>query len=326
MDTLRGMDFVSPERIFQVSRGFALAKALFVASEAGVFAAAGDGATLTEIATRTGLPERSARRICELLVSGGLLVREDGSFRNTPDAEVFLAGRGPADLRPMLRYFDLVSYPGWIEAARAYRTGEGVYPPMTPTQVEAYESGVAAVTAAAAVALAESYDFTVHKRVLDVGGGLGTFLLPILARVPHLTGVLVDLPEVAELAARKLAAEDRIEVVGADALTDPLPTGCDVIVVANLVHLLPPARILTLLARLREIAEPGGRLLLADWWRDPDDPHPDSVSGASEFLMISGGDTYEPGEAAAWLAETGWRPLGLHEVLPPQSLIVATPA
>lgn len=321
------MDFVSPERIFRVSRGFALAKALFVASEVGVFAAAGDGdgATLTEIAVRTGLPERSARRICDLMVSGGLLEPTGDGFRNTPDAEVFLAGRGPADLRPMLRYFDLVSYPGWIEAERAYRTGQGVYPPMSPVQVEAYESGVAAVTAAAASALAESYDFTPHRRVLDIGGGLGTFLLPILARAPHLTGVLVDLPEVAELAARALAAEDRVEVVGADALTDPLPAGCDVIMVANLVHLLPPARVLTLLARLREIAEPGGRLLLADWWRDPAGPHPDSVSGASEFLMISGGDTYEPSEAAAWLAETGWRPLGLHEVLPPQSLIVAEP-
>jgi hypothetical protein len=131
------MDFVSPERNFQVGRGFALAKALFVASGAGVIAAAGGGATLTEIAARTGLPERSTRRICDLLV-----------------------------------------------------------------------------TAAAAVALAESYDLAAHRRVLDVGGGLGTFLLPIL---------------------------------------------------------------------------------------------------------------YELSEAAAWLAQTGWRPLGLHEVLPPQSLILAEP-
>ncbi|GAB7052980.1 methyltransferase [Catenuloplanes indicus] len=319
------MDVVTAERIIRVGRGFALAKALFVASEAGLFEAVGAGATLERIAERVGMPERSVRRICQLLADGGLLAHEDGRYRNAPDAEAFLSGRGPADLRPMLRFWDVVSYPGWTEAERAYRTGEGVYPPLSPMQVEAYESGVAVVTAAAAGALATSYDFGAHKRVLDVGGGLGTFLLPILARAPHLTGVLVDLPEVAELAARRLAGEPRIEVAGADVLTDPLPAGCDVIVVANVLHLLTPERCVALLGRLREVAEPGGRLLLVDWWRDPVEPHPDSVSGASEFLMFSGGDTYEASEAADWLTGTGWRPLEVREVLPPTGVLIAEP-
>jgi len=42
------------------------------------------------------------------------------------------------------------------------------------------------VTAGTAQALAMVYDFSPHRRLLDLGGGTGSFLLPILSRYQNL--------------------------------------------------------------------------------------------------------------------------------------------
>ena len=49
-------------------------------------------------------------------------------------------------------------------------------------------------SAGAATALAESYDFGQHRRVLDVGGGTGSFLISILRRYTGVQGTLFELP------------------------------------------------------------------------------------------------------------------------------------
>jgi SAM-dependent methyltransferase len=313
----------SPGRIIELLAGFMISKTLFAALDVGLFAAAGTGgATPAELAERCAIPERSARAMADLLAGAGLLIRDGGAFRNAPDAEAFLAGRGPFDLRPMARYWDIVSYPTWAHATEAFRTRRGVRPELDKEQTEAYESGVATVTAETAADLAREYDFSRHTRLLDVGGGYGTFVRPILAAFGDLTATLVDLPEVAAA----VPPGPRLTVRGADLFTDPLPEGHDAILVANVIHLLPPDRITALLRRLREVAGPGARLLLVDWWRTDQAPHPSARFGAGEFLMIGGGDLYQVDEMKGWLAETGWRFAALQPLPPPSGVIIAEPA
>ncbi|MER7890111.1 methyltransferase [Micromonospora sp. NPDC094482] len=313
-----------------MASGFMTAKALFVAAEVGLFAATPpEGATASSIAERCGIPARSARALADLLVATGLLEHDGECYRNAADTEAFLAGRGPLDLRPMLTYWDIVSYSAWARASTAFRTRQGVRGDLTEAQVQAYESSVALVTAETAADLAEAYDFGPHRRVLDIGGGIGTFVKPILGAHPQLTATLLDLPEVVTVAREQLAADafaDRLDLVGADVFVDALPDGHDVLIVANFLHLFSPERNIELLTRLRNVAAPEGRLLLVDWWRDPSAPHPATRLGGGEFLMISGGDTYEAGEAAQWLDATGWRQVAHLPLAAPAGLIVAAPA
>ena len=320
----------TPVRIIELAAGFMLSKTLFAAIDVGLFVAAGTGGgTPAELAERCAIPERSARAMADLLAGAGLLARDGDRFRNAPDAEAFLAGRGPFDLRPVARYWDVVSYPTWTSAAEAFRTRRGVRPDLNKAQTEAYESGVAMVTAETAADLARAYDFGRHRRVMDVGGGYGTFLRPILRANEHLAATLVDLPEVAAAVAEQAATgvlAARLTAVGADIFTDPLPGDHDAILVANVVHLFPPERIIALLRRLRDVVTPDGRLLLVDWWRTDVAPHPSARFGAGEFLMISGGDLYRVEEIAQWLETTGWRFTELRTLPPPSGVIVAEPA
>lgn len=320
----------TPARIIELFAGFMVSKTLFAALDFGIFAAAGtDGATAAQLGERCAIPERSARAIADLMVDAGLLVRDGDRFRNAPDAEAFLAGRGPFDLRPLARYWDMVSYPAWTDAATAFRTRRGVRGELTEAQTEAYESAVALVTAETAADLAREYDFGRHRRLLDAGGGFGTFLKAILRRYEHLDATLVDLPAVAAVVAGEAAAgpfAGRLTAVGADLFADPLPAGHDAILVANVVHLFPPERNVELLRRLREAAPPGGRLLLVDWWRTDVAPHPSARFGAGEFLMIGGGDLYQVDEVAGWLADAGWRFVSHVPLPPPSGIIIAEPS
>jgi hypothetical protein len=303
-----------PQRIIQLATGFMAAKYVLVAAELGLFVElGGDGATSDELAARCGLPPRTTRLLADALVQLGLLERDADRYRNAPDAEAFLTGRGQIDWRPLLRYWDTVSYPGWVDAIRAVRTGEGVREPLSEAQTEAYEDGIAISTAPGAAALAATVDFEGHTRLLDVGGGAGSFLTAVLSQHAHLSGTLFDLPEVADLVKPRYAAgplAGRVSVLGGDMFSDPIPAGHDAIVVAHVLHLYQPVRNRQLLARLREAAAPDARLLLVDWWLDPADPNPTTVLAAGEFLTISGGDVYRHDEVAEWLVDAGWRPDG----------------
>ena len=61
----------------------------------------------------------------DAMVSMGLLQREGDRYRNSPSAAAFLAGASGPDLRPMLRFWDQISYRLWLDFEAAVRAGEG---------------------------------------------------------------------------------------------------------------------------------------------------------------------------------------------------------
>lgn len=321
---------VTPDPIMRIAMGFMAAKHLFVATEIGVFEGLADRpATIEELAAKCGVPRRTAGIIADAMVSVGLLERERDRYFNSTTSAAFLSGRG-ADLRPMLRFWDRISYPAWRKLEEAVRRGEGQshFGGFTEEEQQIFSAGVEAFTAPTAAALAASYNFALHRRVLDVGGGTGSFLIAALRRHPALRGTLFELPGACGVARQRLAGEPegaRIEVVEGDILKDPLPAGHDALIVANTVHVLSAAQNLALLKKLRGDVKSGARLLLVDLWMNPTHTEPLAAPLMSgEFLVISGeGQAYGEDEADAWLAQTGWRKRERRPLTGPASVIIA---
>jgi SAM-dependent methyltransferase len=328
------MSEIAPDPIMRIALGFMAAKHLFVASEIGVFEKLANGPMrLDELAAATGIPRRTLRISADAMVSLGLLERQDSGYRNSEAAAAFLGGASGPDLRPMLRFFDQVSYGLWAELEDAVRNGEGrrQFNRFTPEQQLIFSAGVEAFTAPAAAALATVYDFGRHRRMLDIGGGTGSFLLPILRRFPGLEATLFELPGACAVARRRLAGEPegpRVAVVEGDFFTDPLPDGHDVLIVANTVHVLSVAHNLELIQNMRAHAASGARLLLVDLWMDPTRTEPPAAPLMSgEFLVMSGeGQAYAEEDSDTWLAQTGWRKLERRPLAGPASVIIAEAA
>src|SRR4051794_23337088 len=111
---------VTPEPIMRIATGFMAAKHLFAACELGVFEALAAGpATLDELALRTRAPRAAVRISADAMTALGLLEQDGGHYTNGPAAATFLAGNGPADLRPAMRFWDRISYPAWTGLSNA---------------------------------------------------------------------------------------------------------------------------------------------------------------------------------------------------------------
>jgi SAM-dependent methyltransferase len=319
---------VGPEAILEVAMGFMASKSLFVANEIGLFTALAEGsATLEQLAERIGVPARTLRIVADAMVALRFVERDDRGYRNSAAAEAFLSGRGPMNLAPALRFMNTIGYPAWHGLEQSVRTDAPARGELTEEQQKIFSEGVEALTAGPAHALAHGFDFSRHRKVMDVAGGTGSFLVAILSANPALEGTLFELPQVAKIAERSLsvtAVADRVSVIAGNAMEDDLPSGHDVVLLANIVHYFRPRQNIELMERVRAAVEPGAQLLLVDWWTDPTHTQPlPAAFMAAEFLTQVGGDVYSEQEMHAWLSQTGWRPLDTLSLAGPQSAIVA---
>ncbi len=317
-----------PALIMRIACGFMAAKHLFAANELGIFRALADSpASLDALAARTGLTRRAARISVDAMVALGLVERDGGSYKNGPAAAKFLSGR--AGLTPFLRFWDRISYPIWTRLADALARGpsEQIFDVDAETQ-EIISAGIEAILAGPAAALAQTCDFSRHRRLLDVGGGTGSWSVAVVQRHPHMSATVYELPQVAEIARKRVAEAKlaaRIGVVAGDAMTGSLPGGHDVFLLANIAHYGSPEENRALLARTRDTASAGSRLLAADFWTDAAHTEPvEAALMAGEFAVhLKNGDVYSVDEVREWLGATGWRFLEHRPLAGPVSLVVA---
>ena len=325
------MPAVTPEPIMKVALGFMAAKYLFAASEMGLFEALERGpATLEELTSRVAVPQRTTEIVAAALVSLKLIEEEGGRYRNSEVAATFLAGKPGLDLRPLLRSQDNIGYPLWTRFSEAVRAGraEPQFGKFDHVQQQLFSTGVEAFTAPIAAALGATYDFSRHRRLLDVGGGTGSFLLAVLRQYPALEGTLFELPGACAVARQRISQElekARIDIVEGDVFKAPLPGDHDVLLLANIVHVLSASQNLELMRRARATVQASARLLLVDLWTNSTHSQPPAAALMSgQFLLMGGeGQTYSEQEADEWLGQTGWRKLERKPLRDPASLIVA---
>jgi SAM-dependent methyltransferase len=316
---------VSPESILKVASGFMAAKHLFSAVEIGIFEALSEGPRdLSALASATGTPHRTTRILADAMTALGFLEKSQDGYRNTETTQAFLSGRGHADLRPWARFWNRISYPAWTGLDATVRSGTSMKRghDFTAEESEIFSKGVEAFTRGAAMGLVSNYDFARHRKVLDVGGGTGSFLQTILDHHPRLHATLFETPSTAAVA-RSL--HPTFEIVEGDVLSSPLPEGSDAVILANVVHYFGPEKNLRILNRLRKAIAPRGRLLLVDFWTDATKTQPPMAAlMAGEFAVLQPeGDVYSVDEVKGWLAQTGFVFVEHKPLAGPQSLIVA---
>lgn len=328
-------DQITPEKIFQTATGFMGAKFLFAAGEIRLFEALADGPLgMDEIAQRTGVPRRTARMVADAMVALNYLEKDGSLYRNGPVAAAFLTGVGPSDFRPFLRFWDRISYKKWAKLAESVRAGAGVagrFQFEGKEEEAIFSTGVEAFSLGDARSLPSVYDFGRHRRVLDLGGGTGSFLLALLEYYPALECTLFELPAVVQVARQRLEGStsgQRIRMVEGDMFRDSVPEGHDACIVAHVLHTLSSSHILEMLTNLRKSVVAGSRLLLIDFFTDPSHTDPPAAAlMAGEFMMISGeGDVYSEEEVRDWLQQTGWKALKRRPLAGASSLLVAEAA
>lgn len=161
-----------------------------------------------------------------------------------------------------------------------------------------------------APAVAANLDLTGARTVLDLGGGTGIYSIALVRKNPSVKAIVYDRPEVLKVAAEMTAAygaSERIELVAGDMFADPLPTGCDLVLLSNILHDWEVRECKALLRRAAAALAPGGRIVIHDVFLNDalDGPLPIALYSAALFTLTEG-RAYSAAEYRAMLADVGF--------------------
>jgi len=158
--------------------------------------------------------------------------------------------------------------------------------------------------------VAERVDLTGRRRLLDLGGGPGTYAIHFCRQYPELQGVVFDLPTTrpfAEQTVERFGMREQVSFVAGDFTSDPLPEPFDVAWLSQVLHGEGPESCARLLAKTAAALEPGGVLLVQEFILDADRTAPlfPALFSLNMLLGTPEGQSYSEPEIAAMLEQAG---------------------
>jgi SAM-dependent methyltransferase len=221
------------------------------------------------------------RFLLDLLRANGVIDEREGDVRLSPrfrtalryrdllEAKLDFAGfiindfadlftalvKDPATFTGQARLYQLFDYRRCLDPRRIEN--------YAPTR--AWMRLTSTLTRYEALACMELYDFGEHRRVLDIGGNSGEFVLQLCRRYTELRGTVLDLPLVCEIGMEHVLTEPehaRIGFINSDVRSDPVPPGYDLITFKSMLHDWPAQDARQFIDKAARSLSPGGTLLI----------------------------------------------------------------
>ena len=292
--------------------GFESAKILLVANDLELFRHLDTGRTAAELAATLNVDRRTLELLMNALVAMGLLEKPGNTYCNTPVAAAWL---GSAHYRGHIFRHIHHCWESWNDLAGVVRRGgpELVRESAILHDREEWNRdfirGMEDVTLELAPQVVAQLDLGAARRLLDLGGGPGTYARAFLTVHPQLESVTVfDLPFALAVAAERLtgfARRDDVQLVAGDFQQDPLARGFDAVWISQVLHSQDEAGCRALLGKAAGALTPGGRLLVHEFLLDGSRTGPLTAAlfAVHMLVMTAGGRAYSGGEVAGWMRE-----------------------
>lgn len=255
--------------------GQSICQSVYIVAKLGIVDELQDGPkTAAELAAAVGADPVNLGRLLRAMTTFALFIEDaDGRFQPTPRGEL-LGSTHPQSQRAMALLmaepFVWSAYGQMIESVRTGRPAfESVhgqsffdYLGSHADDNAIFNAAMTGGTIATADAVADAYDWSPYRKIVDVGGGQGALLRAILERNRDASGVLADLPRViagADLL-RDSEVADRCEFVGID-MFKAVPAGGDLYILKQILHDWNDEQALQILRNCRAATDAGGRVL-----------------------------------------------------------------
>ena len=290
--------------------------------EVGAYAALVDGpATAAVIAERLSLVPHRLEAFLYLAANLGLIENRDSRFYLFEgDAEFFDSANPQGTGLPtslIQRTFRAKGRAVEILRGGAPEVAAGSGGDAGPEQRASFLRYIDAVSTDGAQELASLLPDAAVRRVIDLGGGGGTYSHAVLTRYPEAHGLIVDRPD-AEPTVLALAKErgfaQRLGFAAIDFINDPLPEGNDVAILSNIVHCFSAETNRALVGRVAQSLAPGGVVAIKDYAVAADHAGPRSalLFAVSMALYSDAGSVYSADEVSGWCREAGLRQIEAH--------------
>jgi predicted O-methyltransferase YrrM len=308
------------ESISDSARGFMTSRVLLSGAELDLFTLlAEEPMTAVEIATAKKAELRGMTILLDALSALGFLSKKNGRYRTEPSAVPQLSGDAPDSILPMILHMGAV-WRNWSQITDIV-LGK-ITPDMQKKGVlarddrKAFIGAMHAVASKAAPEVVASINPGPARRLIDVGGGSGTYTLAFLRASPEMKATLFDLPPVVELARDRVKAagmEDRVTLVAGDFYKDQLPSGHDLALLSAIIHQNSLEENKALYGKIYQALNSGGRIVVRDHVMSPDRTRPleGALFAVNMLAATPGGGTYTFDEIKDGLTAAGFTRINL---------------
>ena len=274
---------------------------------------AGTPRTAQELAHHLQADTRSLEMLLNALTAMALLEKREEHFLTTTFSATHLNRDSPDYIgHIILHHHNLVE--GWGKLDQAVQQGGPVRSRSTQdpdgSERENFLMGMFNLASMLAPHIAANVDLQGRRRLLDLGGGPGTYAIHFCKYNPDLSAVIYDLPTTrpfAEQTVQRSALGDRIVFHGRNILHDPIVAAFGVVWVSHLLHAHGPEACETIIAKAAAALHPGGLLLIQEFLLDDNRVAPLQPALFSLNMLIGtpSGQSYSQGEVAHMLAAAG---------------------
>jgi predicted O-methyltransferase YrrM len=294
------------ESLLGMARSFMESRILLTAAELDLFSlTTAKPLAAGQIAERIGADPQAMTIVLDALTAMGLLLKEKGLYQTEPSAAPLLSAGSPISVLPMVSHAnDLWDRWGQLTPKVAGKRDRD-------KSMRAFIGAMHVVGSALAPRVISQIGVSGVRRLLDVGGGSGTYTIAFLDAEPRMEATLFDLPPVIHMARERLEAsgmQERVRLVAGDYRTDALPAGHDLAFVSAIIHQNSPAENKALFRKIYDALVPGGRIVVRDHLLSPDRTRPRSGALFAVNMLVGtkGGNSYTEDEVREALQEAGF--------------------
>jgi hypothetical protein len=282
-------------------RSFMKSRVILSAAELDFFSKLdGNFVSAEDLADNLGLDIRATTRVLDCLVTFDLLEKRKNRYRTAEKASN-LSSNHPDSVLPMINHMNTI-WKNWSRLTNIVRTGSNSnLRPVVDSESKGDRTAfIGAMHVAAkriSKKIAEAYDLSPFKKLLDIGGGSGAYTIAFLKKNPKLNAVIFDLESVIPITKEKIAdngLQNRVRFVPGNFYENDLPNGCDLALLSAIIHQNSPQQNLELYRKIYHALDPGGTLIIRDHIMDESRTNPPAGALFALNMLVNtpAGDTY----------------------------------
>jgi SAM-dependent methyltransferase len=299
-------------RLLNAASGYWQPCVLHAAINLDIFSILGERwLTAAELARQLQGAERGTTVLLNALAAMGLLLKSEGKLANSTFSKTFLTKDSPHYKGYIIRHHHhLVD--GWAQLDKAVLSGR---PVTMRSEGEAQERenflmGMFNLAMDIAPRAAAEIDLHDRRRLLDLGGGPGTYAIYFCLANPQIKATVFDRPTTRayfEKTVEQFGVAGRIDFIAGDFNTDPIVGRYDAAWLSHILHSNGPEACERLIAKAAAALEPGGLLIIHDFFLNEamDGPLFPALFSLNMLLNNESGRSYSEKEVGAILDRAG---------------------
>lgn len=261
----------TPGRLLEVSGGYWQTCALHAAGVLDIFTIiSNEQLTDSDIAKKLKASRRGVTMLLNALAAMNLLTKTGEKYSNSAASTAYLSTNSAQYMGHMIKHHrHLVS--SWSQLDQAIKTGRPVRGRSSYSEDEWRESflmGMFNMAMHLAPQVAAKLNLSNRKKLLDLGGGPGTYAIHFCLKNPLLRAVIYDLPTTRPFAQKTIeqfGLADRIDFIDGDYLKESISGRFDAAWLSHILHGEGPEDCQNIIQKTVSALEPGGMIIIHEF-------------------------------------------------------------